>query len=714
MSSSGEKRQRRRKLLSRRGLLTLAPVAGVGAVGAGLALYGRGAEARQQVRGVCRFCLMRCGVVASVEGERLVRVEGDAASKTRGFLCIHGHALREVVHSDQRVRRPLMRKGERWVELSWPDALGEVASRLSRIRAEAGPESFAVQTGWPLVRHPLIGLLHRFCQAFGTPNLATVASLCEAAGRMGKALTVGSKYRPDLPRTRTLVVWGANPTNAAPPFAHLVAQKAQTGNLIVVDPVRTALARESTLHLSVRPGTDGALALGMMHLLLAEGLHDRDFVRSHTVGFESLAALAREYPPERVTALTGVPRELLERAVRLMAREGPTGFWEGLGVEHHENGVQTVRAISCLDALLGHLDSPGGAVFLTPVGPRFHEEPLPALYRMTTPEPVPPPVSARPLGYDEFPLFEVYNREAQGNLLARAILEERPYPVRALMLVASNALVTAPGSKRLREAARKLELLVTVDPFLSASAELSHFVLPAATFAEAPTVDETEQEVARGGLVSPQHEAWPDWKVLFELARALGLGRYFPWSSFREAMEAPRVPFMEDPSHQPRPHPPTGAEPARFPTPSGKVEFESALVARAGRAALPVWTPPSVSPSADFPLWLVSGPRTRAYINSQFRGIPTVQAKQPRPEVELHPQAARAAGVQQGQRVAVVTPVGRIELGVRVTEDVHPEAAVLPAGWSEANANELTDDGRLDPLSGFPAFRSGVCRVEPA
>jgi anaerobic selenocysteine-containing dehydrogenase len=212
-----------------------------------------------------------------VRDDRVVRVEGDPASTyTRGFVCLHGLAIRELVHSSARLRRPLKRVGDSFEEVSWERAFEEIAARLSAIKEDVGPEAVAVQTGWPLVAHPILGFVHRFCHAFGTPNLATVASLCESALRIGQALTTGSKCRADVSRSRTLVLWGANPTVSAPLWARTIASTIRPGrSLIVIDPVRTDLASRATLHLQIRPGTDGALALGLMHVIVREGLFDR-------------------------------------------------------------------------------------------------------------------------------------------------------------------------------------------------------------------------------------------------------------------------------------------------------------------------------------------------------------------------------------------------------------------------------------------------------
>ena len=689
-----------RRRLSRRELLRAAPLAGAGAAAAAAGVLERAPAPARTTTGQCRFCLLHCDLAGRVSGSTLLRVDGDTAGATHGFVCQHGHALPGVVHAPDRLRRPLVRRGDRLVEASWDAALGLVAERMHRVRERFGPEAVAFQTGWPLVRHPLLPWIQRLARAWGTPNVVSVASLCETSGRMGQALTVGSKYRHDLRRTRTLVLWGSNPTRSAPLMAHVVTERATEGRLVVVDPVRTELAAVATEHLAVRPGTDGALALGLVHLLVREGLVDRALLERETVGFEALAAVATAYPPARTAALTGVPEDQLLRTARLLGTETPTGIWPGLGVEHHENGVQTVRALSVLEALCRRAGDPEVRQDLTPVRPAATPAPLPALPRFRTPSPVPPPPAARAVGAAEHPLFETFNREAQGNLLARAILEDRPYPVRALVLVASNALVTSPGSAAMARAAEQLELLVSVDPFLTASGRRAHVVLPAATFAESE------------GLVPAQHEAWPDWKVVFELGRAIGLGAWFPWRSWEEAERAPRVEVPAPPELAPGLEADRGAP--RVGTPSGKIELASSLLARADQPALPEWIPPSLRPTSAFPLILVTGARTRAYINSQFRQVARIRLLEPEPTVRVHPDAAREAGVANRQRIAVVSPVGRVELRCEVTRDVRPDVVMMPAGWEEANANLLIDGERRDPISGFPAFRSGVCRLEPA
>jgi anaerobic selenocysteine-containing dehydrogenase len=509
------------------------------------------------------------------------------------------------------------------------------------------------------------------------------------------------------------VLWGANPTVSAPLWARTVASTIRPGrNLIVIDPMRTDLAERARIHLQIRPGTDGALALGLMHVIVREGLFDRAYVERYTVGFKPLRELIERYDPLRVARITSIRETQIRRAARLIAQQGPTSIWQGLGLEHHENATQTVRAVTTLQALCGHIDAPGGDQLLTERHRRVAGAPLPCLQQLATPDPVPPPVEARPIGYDEYPIYDMFNRTAQANLFARAILEDRPYPLRALILIGANPLLTAPDSTRMRRACDKLSLLVSIDPFLSASGQVADYVLPAATFAEGPP--SSGNSVVAAPVVREQHESRTDWKILTGLAAALGLERYFPWPTLEEAMAAPhfaytfdakRTLFAEE-SETNRP---------RFPTTTGRIELYSRPLESFGYAPLPEWKEPtkrSGGDEDDYPYILVTGSRTRAYINSQFREIPSVSGKMLRPLALVHPDIAKKVGIVSGDLMAVVSPHGRIVLHVEVTSRVHPECVIVPSGWSSASANNLTHADSLDPITGFPPFRSGTCRLE--
>ena len=706
----------RRVIFNRRDALKLLQVGGLGTAAATLGLLGRPSTALAEVHGQCRLCTMHCGVVAHVRGDRLERMEGDPDTRTRGFICQHGMAAPQVVHHQERIKNPLRRRGNDLEEISWDVALAEVAGRMSEIRQRHGARAVAIQTGWPFVRHPMVPFLQRFCHCFGTPNLATVASLCESSGRLGRALTGGVNWWPDVGKARTLVVWGANPPITAPPFTALIMGTTR-GNrhLVVVDPVKTDLAARAHLHLQVKPGTDTALALGMIREVLAQGWEDRAFVEKHVHGLPALTAAAQDWTLEATSQTCGVPAADIQQAAQWLAQDGPGAVWEGLGVEHHAGGLQTTRAVACLLAVCGHLDVPGGATMHGHPAPDFAEHPLPMAFWPSTPKPAPPPLKDQPIGASRFPLFTAAHHQAQGVLFAQAIIEEEPYPLRGLILWASNALLTFPDAQRQQAAAEKLDLLVSVDPFLNASGERADYVLPSTTFADGPVVrgDGELEGMGATAMVHSPGNARTDWEILRGLAHALDMKEYFPWVHLADAAKAPRqrLPVQRHPALAPLPEL-KGQPPPRFATATGKVEVESTVMARMGLHSVPHHVEPHQDPG--HPLRLVSGPRGRVFINSQFHQVPSLARQWPAPQARVHPDTATAHGVGEATRVAVVSPRGRLVMDLLVDAAVRPGVVVIPAGWAHANANLLVDTERLDEDIGFPVFRSGCCKLEPA
>ncbi|MFO0728906.1 MAG: molybdopterin-dependent oxidoreductase [Myxococcota bacterium] len=654
-----------KKRWTRRDLLKLGQVAGVGAATVGLATLGRPSAGEEVRTGTCRLCTMHCGVVATVRGGRLVRLDGDLKSSTHGFICLNGQGMKEVLSSGARLKTPLIRRGDRFEPADYAEAIDAIARRLTAIKDKYGAASIAVETGWPFVRHTLVPYLERFCHALGTPNLATVASLCEASGRMGRGLAHGSNYWPIMGKAKTLVIWGTNPAHSAAPYYHQVLAAAKSPRaLVVIDPVRTEVAAHATHHLSIRPGTDGALALGFLRQLF-----DRGRVNVDSEEMTALEEATRPYDPGMVEQSCSIPAAQFLAVAELIATNGPTAIWDGLGVEHHENGVQTVRAISTLYSLAGGLEETAEA--------------RPAEIEWVTPEPMPPRPQQPPIGAAEFPVFQAFQRQAQKQRFPVAIEKGE---LRAMILLASNAALTAPGSARLAAALEKLELLVVIDPFLTPTGERADVVLPARTFAETSPLE----------LPTGEHLLGDD-QIMFQLARALGLSKYFPWESLEEAERGNR-----------RQRPLPGPRKLDRST----LVIRSSLLQEAGQPALLDWKAPTDAPTPEFPLILVSGPRTRAFINSGLHHAPSVVSKMPRPLARLHPETARVRGIQEGDAVLVRTSSGQAQFHAELTPDVHPEVVVVPHGWAEGNANLLTDVEHLDPISGFPAFRSRACAVQ--
>lgn len=668
-----------------------------GAAAASLALAAGCASRERTLRRAeshCQICTMRCGVEAYVDGDRLVSVHGRLDSHTRGFTCANGLAVPEWLRAPNRVSEPMVRRSGGFESASWSTALDAVVARLKEVRERHGARAIAVQSGWALVRGDTAGWIRRLCDALGTPNYISSSSICVGAAVMSNALSFGRLASSDLNRTSHFVLWGSNPMQSAPPIAHLILRRKNHGmRFVVVDPRKTKLAQAADLHLAIRPGTDLALALAMLGVIVRESLYDAGFVKDQTIGFEELAAVVEPLTPEWAAPITGIDAATIDGLAREIAAAEGASVSTGLALEHSLNGVQTCRAVEALWTITGNVGRPGGMHLYGPAGAAAFEA-----YR--TLEPVPPPVSESPVGAAEHPLFTRLLAEAQGNLLPRAILDDDPYPVRALLVFGANPALSAPDTAEMRRALERLDLLVVADPVLSETASMADVVLPVATFIE------RDSHIAMRGIgevpaaVSPRGQSRPDWQIAFDLASRLGLERYFPWADRGAAQETLAA----------APH---RKERGRYLTPSGKIELASAQMGDVGLSPVPrparVDTPPS-----DFPLLLVTGLRRPGYCNSQMRGAPLLEQRVGPPTAGLAAATARSLGVGDGQRVRIETEHGAVEVPARIHDDLIEGIVVLPHCVAEANANQLTSVATRDPVSGFPNLRSLACRVRPA
>ena len=668
---------------------------------------------RTTARTVCGICNGSCGMLVTLEQGRVVAVRGDALHPvSRGYLCPKGLAVAEMVNAPDRLRRPLRKKpsGE-WEEISWEDAVDFAAERLSAVKECHGAEAVAVHVGQPGVRKEFTPYMERFCQAFGTPNFSTSGSHCHLAKVMAGRLTYGGLPTADFANSNCIALWGYNPQVTNPPLMRSMERALAKGaRLIVIDPRTTPLARRADIHLQPRPGTDGALALGMLHVVVGEKLYDQGFVERWTTGFDQLVELVAFYPLEKVAAITGVDPEAIGAAARLYAGSTPACSYPGISLDLQTNGVQSIRAIAILQAITGNLDVAGGARFVPPA-------PLASLQLATNLG------GQRPaIGQERFPLFQQMHGHAQSNLYADAILEGAPYPLKALVVSGSNPAVTWPNAGKVKKALGALDFLAVMDNFPTESSRCADLVLPAAHFLERNELWDASSVfgVQRIGL-APQllvnQECRSDWEFWCALAKRLGFARHFPWENELEAIGF-RLQPMGLTVDELRAHPEgivfqqngeRKYEKNGFATPSGKVELYSEALARHGYDPLPAYREPAESPlstpelAGRYPLIATTAARNFAYFHSRYRNIPSLKRRAPQPVVEMHPETAAALGVVAGDRVTVASERGSIELAVAIMAGGLPGVVSILHGWQEANSNYLTDDLKLDPISGFPA-----------
>lgn len=674
---------------------------------------------RTVFRTMCGLCSGTCGMTVTKENGEVSVIEGDVDHPvSKGHLCPKGRAFTEVLTAKDRLRHPLRRTdGGRWEEISWNHAFGILAWNLRKILQEHGPEGLAVHVGQAGVGKEFSGYAERFCNVYGTPNFSTSGSHCCESKSMANVITFGGMPVADYENSKCIVLWGRNPHASTPSLVKEITSARKRGcALVVIDPRETNLAKQADFHLQIRPGTDGALALGMLHVIVNEALYNKSFVGTWTVGFDKLRARVASYTPERVERITWAEASKIREAARLYASSSPACISQGVALELATNGFQALRAIAILQAITANLDVSGGALFLS-------EADLTDL-RIANKN-----GKREAIGAMEYPLFHAATGHAQANLYARAILEGKPYPLEGLIVAGSNPVLTWPNARRVRQALSNIGFLAVIDPFMTETSRLAHLVMPCATFlGENDLWDSSHLSSApRIGLAPKVHdEGLPtNWEIWKEIATRIGHGDYFPWETDEEAIDfrlsSVGITFDDLANmqggygyHQ---WTPKKYEAEGFGTPSGKVEIYSAKLERHGYDPLPVYRerPETSSPApgivARYPLVLTTGARTLGYLHSRFRNVPSLFDRSPEPYVEVNPATARELHIRDGETVVIETRRGKIRVKVKCIHGILQKVISVPHGWDQANANVLTDDVRLDPVTGFPADRSLLARI---
>jgi anaerobic selenocysteine-containing dehydrogenase len=667
---------------------------------------------------ICNMCPTHCGIDVYLENGKIVRVTG-MEEHPHHTLCIKAKAIPELVYSSERLTDPLKKVNGTWQKISWDEAFEFIASRLTDIKEKYGPQAVVTHIGEPFVFTYTERMLRRFSELYGTPNYTTGASFCAFSTIIGQSLTCGANifqhYSSD---TRCMMVWGKNPGESFPLEADEIrAMLGRGAKLIVVDPRVTPLAKKADIYAQVRPGTDCALALGLLNVIIAEELYDKAFVDQWTIGFDKLVEQVKQYSPKKVAEITWVPAETIINMARMYVTNKPACISSGVAIDHSTNGVQAIRAITTLVAITGNLDMAGGNVYNTTRLKR-------ASFRLEDKL-----VNEVSIGLD-FPLFKRYTHEVTAVPTLDAILTEKPYPIKALLVVGCNPVLTWANTNKITRAFETLDLLLVVDIFMTDTAKMADVVLPGTTFLERREIREYRNHMVSVAhrIIEPIGNSKEDWEIWAELGRRMGYADYFPWKDsdeiFKYWLEPSQVSLDQLKQsrggicYQ-------GREFQKylkngFNTPSNRVEIYSELMEKSGYAPLPTFSEPAESPVSrpeladQYPLILTTGSRTVAYLHSEYRNLPTLRRLVAEPLIEIHPQTASSLGIADSDLVKVESLRGSVEMKAKLTEDIHPRVVSIQHGWSEANANLLTDDEARDPVSGFPSFKSLLCRVTKA
>ena len=712
-------------------------------------------SSREWKKGICGICPAGCWVDVLIEDGKLTDIRADK-DHPLGMICRRGEHAPEIVYSSHRLSSPLKRKGPKgqydFKEITWEEAYEIIVKQLNRIKQEFGPEAAAIYTGRGAFELSIndifkpqevpVSSASNILFPFGSPNTMGVGALCYVSfAMMAPHLTMGRmliNMFSDIENAELLVIWGANPATDSPPLDmfRLEAAVNKGAKAVLIDPRRTETAyRTNARWIPIRPGTDGALALSMLHIMIEEDLYDEDFAANWCHGFGELKTYVQHFPPQKVESITNVPAQTIQELTHLICSAKGACPIMYTGLEYSNSGIQAIRAVLTLFALAGHLDVPGGIGLAMP-GSYF---PLNTSCNQKNPN------IDLAVAREIFPLYSHYRGESHALGLVPSVLNGEPYPIRGLIIHGGSILTSWPQTAVWRETLSKLDFLVCIDRQLTADAAYADIVLPATTMFEI-----TSYMVygpifrIREKLIEPIGKARNDYLIMAELAQHLGYGHLFPQTE-EELLSfvlkgsgytpetirkeggwikkpSPMMEYKKWEKGKLREDGQTG-----FETPTGKFEIHSTILEDYGYEPLPKYTEVKEGPLGSpellkqYPLVFNSGARPQTDFRSQHHGIKGLVKDNPEPTVELHPDDASPRKIKTGDLVEVRTLRGTIPFRARVTDDIMQGAVecnmgggtpVGPKAWQEWNVNELTDLNNADPISGFPVYKALLCEVK--
>lgn len=710
-------------------------------------------------RAVCTVCDAACQLRVTVHNGEVTRIGPSDNPLLADNICIKGATAAALYARPERLKQPLKRIGAhgegRWQTISWEQAIDEIAGQLKTLVAAHGPETLAVSTSnWNTsVEH---GMGRRFLNLLGSPNWISGVAMC-----MGNTAAVNkaaySRFPwPEFFETECIVLFGHNPREHSwTPVYNLILQaQARGAKLIVLDPRRSSQAERADLHLPLRSGTDAAMLLGWLNLIIEERLYGAAFVGDWTVGFDALAERARQYPLERVAGITGVAPELIAQAARLYATAASAVMPWSPTLDQQVSSTSAIRLQSILRAICGHFDVPGGEL-LYGFNPAYRSESALELHQALSPE-----QRRKQLGAEQHPLTthraaellephllrvhgQAHANLVMGSYMAhpgavfQAMETGRPYPVKALFTLGNNTLLAYPNQQRTERALRKAELLVCHELFMTPTANLCDHVLPGDSWLERENLHDSfgwrSWLLTSERCVAPPPECRGVFDFWRDLAVAMGLGEHFPWRSVREVMGHRLEPMgigFDEFAERYDVH--IAAKPYRsyrergFATPSGKVQLHASVLAQLGLDPLPYWREAPRPTGYGFNVFI--GVREDPYFQTGQRQLPALRKLSPTPQVFVCPQDAGPLGLASGDWARVSAPHGSVCLQVALREDMPPGHLRVPHGWwlpellpahaagaaDQHNDGMLIDDApeHLDAEQGVPHFKGFAGRIE--
>lgn len=683
------------------------------------------------VRAACPHdCPDTCALHVTVENGVAIKVQGDPDHPTtKGVLCTKVSRYTERTYHPDRLLHPLKRVGPKgsgqFVQVSWDEALDEIAARLGAIATREPeavlPYSYAGTMGFVQGE----SMAARFFNKIGASDLDR--TICASAGAAGLRYTYGAGVGMHVEHfvdSKLILIWGSNPITSSVHFWAIAQEAKRRGaKLIAIDPYRSLTAEKCHQHIALLPGTDAALALGMMHVLIAEDLVDHEYIARHTVGYTELKDRARRYTPARVAEICGITEEVIVALAREYASAKPAAIRLNYGMQRAKGGGQATRAVACLPALIGAWRDPAGGMLMSTSG--F--------------APVDAVAQARPdLRPEPNKAARVVNMSAIGDALCHPGDETFGPKIEALVVYNSNPVAVAPESSKVAAGFGRDDLFtVVLEHFQTDTADYADFVLPATTQLEHLDIHKAYGHtylLANNPAIAPLGEAKPNAEIFRLLARRMGwtdpcfsdtddqlASQSIRWSDARMAgsdwetlkhdgwirYDLPEAPFAN----------------GQFYTPSGKCEFYSERMLQEGFDPLPDWVPPYESVASNpelaarYPLAMISPP-ARNFLNSSFVNVDSLRSSVGEPTLDIHPSDAAPRGIEDGAGVRIFNDRGTLNAKARVTEKAREGVVVgLSIWWKKLapdgkNANEVTSQ-QLTDLGRAPTFYDCLVEVTP-
>lgn len=682
---------------------------------------------KNTVRTLCQFCHTNCGIIVKQNANGSLTVEGDPDHPVnRGRCCPKSAAIPELISSKDRLRHPLKKTRTGFEKITWDEALSLASDRLGEIREKFGPASLVRCSGAPVSYQARDGFL-QFMGAFGSPNTTGSGNLCMVPRMIAFNSVLGEKRAdPDYNSTKLVLFWAANPLaterfsaySAYDGMREIIPRlKKRKVKIITIDPVRTKTALQSDQWVRINPGTDIALGLAMIHVIIKDGLYDKGFVLKYTEGFDALEKHVQAYDPQWAASITGIGANEIINLAKTYAGTQPAAICEGNGFDMYANGVDGVRVVALLIALTGNLDIPGGNVTM----PFIRQSALPNMALV-----------GKKMAHDRFPLFP----EIPFPVVKDAIMGNRDDRPRAMIIHHANPVLVQANEKRTRQALGKMDFVMACDIFPTATTEMADLILPTASVFE--SYGYRAYSSVKGGILAlarpaaePVGESRPVFEIEYALAEKLDLQQDYPfndtlsWLKFMikpsgiafERLDEEQIVYGT-PAVQYRKFVQSG-----FNTLSGKVAFYSSIFEKYGYAPIPTYTEPGGEPldlesrkSNGFSL-IGTSRRPGLFVHTKFKNLVALSKSYPEPLAIIHVKDAADRGVAEGDRVEVSSPQGSIRLKAKLAETVNRGLILIDFGWGnptdgKASINMLTNDAYFDPVSGGTPNRLFPCEVK--